>query len=107
MPFVCEARLEPTELRHGSITFDSWIEDAWDHYIEAGTAFATGHDVDGSCVLRLTGPGKLTAKPEIQSGEVIGAGIVVAYFAADGEDIPYGKPYCRVEYETPTNVGLK
>lgn len=98
MPFICKAVIEPSQLRAGSIIFDGWIENSWDRFVPKGTAFATGHDAEGPCQLILNGPGFLSTKPDLAVGDRITEGSVVAYFAADGESIPYGKPYCLVEY---------
>jgi hypothetical protein len=99
MPFTCQATIEPSQLRHGSIIFDQWLEEAWDRFVPAGTAFLRGHDADGNCIVKLTGPGFLSTKPKLKAGDAIRAGMIVAYFAANGEDIPYGQPDCSIEYE--------
>lgn len=99
MPFSCEAKLEREQLRQDSIIFDGWIDSAWGKFVSEGTAFARCHDGSGSCVLLLNGPGYLSSKPRLKAGDRLTAGMVVAYFNADGESIPYGKPYCLVAYK--------
>ena len=99
MPFSCEAKLEAGQLRDGAIIFDGWIDNVWGTFVPQGTAFARCHDENGPCSLLLTGPGLLSSKPNLKAGDHLVAGTIVAYFNADGESIPYGKPYCLVAYE--------
>ncbi len=63
-----------------------------------GTTFAQAHDSLGRCEIRLTGPGFLSTRPKLQPGDEIVVGTIVAYFSANGEDIPYGRPYCELVY---------
>ncbi len=98
MAFTCEAKILSGQLRDDSLVFDCWIEEAWSKYVVAGTAFAKAHDRQGNCVLNLTGPGFLTARPKLVAGDRISVGTLVAYFSADGEAIPYGRPYCTISY---------
>mgnify|MGYP003676478769 CR=1 FL=1 len=98
MPFVCNAEILPDQLRESTLFFDAWLDDVWESYVPAGTAFAIAHDSRGSCELCLAGPGFLSTRPKLQPGDEIRIGTIVAYFSADGEDIPYGRPYCDLLY---------
>lgn len=98
MPFACQAKIEPGQLRHAPLIFDHWIEEVWDRFVPTGTAFAVAHDIEGQCTINLNGPGFLSAKPSLEAGDPIQVGSIVAYFSADGESIPYGKPYCVINY---------
>lgn len=98
MPFSCKAEIIGDQIRERPLIFDAWIDSAWDRYVDAGTPFANAHDAHGDCLLRLTGPGFLSTKPHLRAGDEIAAGTIVAYFSADGEDIPYGRPYCTLDY---------
>jgi hypothetical protein len=99
MPFSCEAKLDAAQIRQDAIIFDGWIDDAWNKFVPPGTAFARCHDGNGPCLLLLNGAGYLSSKPKLKAGDRLVAGNTVAYFSADGESIPYGKPYCLVAYE--------
>lgn len=98
MPFSCKATIFPEQLREHSLVFVAWIDDAWDRYVDAGTPFAIARDSRGGCTLRLTGPGFLSTQPKLTPGDEIKGGTIVANFNADGEDIPYGRPYCTLDY---------
>lgn len=100
MGFSCKAIIESGQIRVDPLIFDAWVDAAWDSYVQAGTTFAVAHDSQGKCELRLRGPGFLSTKPKLTHGDVITVGTIVAYFAADGEDIPYGRSYCDLVYET-------
>jgi hypothetical protein len=100
MPFSCKAEILPEQLRGEVLIFDGWIEKSWHKYVAAGTPFARAHDSKGPCTLRLAGPGYLRAKPNWNPGDRISGGSIVAFFDADGEAIPYGHPYCQVEFES-------
>lgn len=98
MPFSCIAKLDPELFREDRLIFDAWIEGPWKQFVLGGTAFARVHDSRGSGELCLTGPGFLSSHREFEPDTVLQAGQVVAYFAANGEDIPYGQPYCYVRW---------
>lgn len=100
MPFSCEATILHGQLRGEDLTFDSWVEESWCKFVKAGTVFARAHDSRGSCKLALTGSGHLSSKPALKTGDRISEGSVVAYFNADGESIPYGRPYCTITFES-------
>ena len=97
MPFICEIRLEPEQLEHGPLVFDAWIDDAWDRYVPAGTAFAHVHDTQGACLMVLSGPGVLLTKSKFKKGDLIDDTTLIAHYQTDGEDIVYGEPACRIE----------
>ncbi len=98
MPFSCNATILPEQIREQPLVFVAWIDDAWNRFVDAGTPFANARDSLGGCVLRLTGPGFLSTKPQLKPGDEIKDGTIVAYFNADGEDIPYDRPYCTLDY---------
>jgi len=99
MPFSCHAVITVEQIREQPLIFDAWIDDAWDRFVDAGTAFAYAYDSRGRCTLRLSGPGFLSTRPTIVHGDPIFPGTIVAYFNANGEDIPYGRPYCTLDYD--------
>jgi len=99
MPFSCKVEILPEQLRGEDLIFDGWVEQSWQKYVVAGTPFAHAHDSKGPCTLRLAGPGYLRAKPNWNPGDRIIAGSIIAFFDANGEDIPYGRPYCQVDFD--------
>jgi hypothetical protein len=98
MPFTCEITLEPGQLQHGPLIFDAWIDQAWHRYVPEGTAFARAHDRRGQCVLEICGPGILSTKPDLKPDDRLDAGMLIARYQTDGEDIIYGRSACRITY---------
>jgi hypothetical protein len=66
--------------------------------IEANSVIAIIENNEGRSLLRNAGPGVLSGW-FICPGEAIAHGDQLARMLADGEDIPYGKPYLIVERE--------
>ena len=101
MPFTCKSVILDGQLRQAELVFDSWIDGVFTTYVPRGTAIAHAHDLLGPCVLRMAGPGVPSTKPKLVPGSIIATNTVVLYFSADGEHIPYGRPYCLLDYDTP------
>lgn len=98
MPFTCKSVTLDGQLREPELIFDEWIDEVFTTYVPRGAAFANAHDSLGRCVLRMAGPGVPSTKPNLIPGSPITVGTIVLYFAADGEDIPYNRPYCDLDY---------
>jgi hypothetical protein len=90
MPFSIKIDLGSEQ----SIVFEVWIEDCFGKYVPKGTGFARASGPDGPGVIVTNGPMFLSSHGSFVEGDTIAPGTYVAYGAADGEDIPYGKPYC-------------
>jgi hypothetical protein len=76
------------------ITFEGWIEDGLGRYVPKGTAFAKASGPTGPGLIVTNGPMFLSSGAPLRIGSRVVPGEVIAYGAANGEDIPYGKPYC-------------
>lgn len=46
----------------------------------------------------MGGPGVPTTKPNLMPSSSITVGTIVLYFAADGDDVPYNRPFCDLDY---------
>jgi|ERR1035441_4232255 hypothetical protein len=77
-----------------SITFEGWLEDSFGKYVPKGTAFAKANGPSGPGFIVTNGPMFLSSGAPLLLGSRVAPGEVIAYGAADGEDIPCGKPYC-------------
>jgi len=98
MPFICKSVILDGQLPEPKLTFDLWIDEVFTTYVPRGTAFANAHDSFGRCVLRMGGPGVPTTKPSLMPGSSITVGTIALYFAADGDDVPYNRPFCDLDY---------
>jgi hypothetical protein len=76
------------------ITFDGWLEDSFDKGIPKGTAFAKANSPSGPGFIITNFPVFLSSGATLTVGAIPSSGDVIAYGGANGEDIPYGKPYC-------------
>lgn len=76
------------------ITFEGWVEDIFGRYVPKGTAFAKASGPRGPGFIVTNGPMLLSSGASLTIGARLAPGEIIAYGAADGEDIPYGKPYC-------------
>ena len=76
------------------IIFEGWLEDVFGKYVRKGTAFAKASSPSGPGVIRTNGPMFLSSGAPLVLGSRIVPGEFIAAGAANGEDIPYGKPYC-------------
>lgn len=90
MPFSIEIHLGTEQ----PIIFENWLDAAFGKYVPKGTPFARAHGPNGPGTIVTNGPMVLSSKVDLVHGAKLEAGDCVAYGAAEGEEIPYGKPYC-------------
>lgn len=76
------------------VIFEKWLEPSFGKYVPKGTAFAMAHGPEGPGAIVTNGPMFLSSKVDLVVGMKLESGEVVAYGAAEGEEIPYGKPEC-------------
>ena len=97
MPFRYDVTLAGNNLREDKIILDAWEDKLWETCVKTGQVFAYGHDSKGLLKLRTNGPAFLSTRIAKLDQE-LGPNDTIAVFAADGEDIPYNKPYCIIDY---------
>ena len=76
------------------ITFGGWVENSFGRYVPKGTAFAQANGPSGPGFIVTNGPMFLSSGASLTIGSRVAPGEIIAHGAANGEDIPYGKPYC-------------
>jgi len=76
------------------LVFEGWIESAFAKYVPKGTPFAKASGRNESGLIVTNGPVVISSAEHLELGAIIEPGAVIAYGAADGEEIPYGRPYC-------------
>jgi hypothetical protein len=76
------------------IIFEGWLEDVFGKYVRKGTAFAKASSPTGPGFIVTNGPMFLSSGAPLVLGSRIVPGEFITAGAANGEDIPYGKPYC-------------
>ncbi len=76
------------------IVFEGWLDDALNKYVPKGTAFARASDPEGPGFIVTNGPMLISKKAPVAAGSTLKPGELIALGSAEGEEIPYGKPYC-------------
>lgn len=90
MPFSVKLNLGA----ESAITFEGWVHGSFGRYVPKGTAFAKASGPSGPGLVVTNGPVFLSSGASLTIGSQIAPGEIIAYGGANGEDIPYGKPYC-------------
>jgi hypothetical protein len=122
MPFTYKVTIKGNDLREDTIVLDSWVYQSFRTRLSRlsrfyrkylmpdgvivythdklmpGQVFAYAHDKLGKIKLLANGDAFLLKKIA-KTGQKICPDDTIAEFGADGENIPYGKPYCTVEYQ--------
>jgi hypothetical protein len=98
MPFFYDLKFP--ELEAGFVLTQQLVREGT--FIQANTEIALLRFTDRNVILRNAGRGVLSAW-HVQEGAPVQAGQAFARMNADGEDIPYGRPYLLVEI-TNTNL---
>jgi len=70
------------------VIFDGWIEENFGRPVARGTAFAKAMGPDGPGFVVTNGPMFVSSGAELTIGARVAPGEVIAYGAANGEDIP-------------------
>jgi hypothetical protein len=58
---------------------------------------------DQAAFIYSNSPGSPSTKGNLIEGDVITQDTIIAYFAANGEDIPYHKPYATIAIQEKIN----
>jgi hypothetical protein len=90
MPFSIRLHLGADQ----AVTFEGWLEDVFGKFVPKGTAFAKANISGRRGFITTHGPMFLSSRAPLFLGSVVAPGSYIAAGAANGEDIPYGKPYC-------------
>jgi hypothetical protein len=84
------------------VTFEGWMDGVFGKWVPTGTAFAKASLSGRKGFITTNGPMFLSTQAPLVLGAAVAPGAYIAAGAANGEDIPYGKPYCIfVLNETP------
>jgi len=85
------------------VVFEGWTESTFAKYVPKGTAFAKASNPQGPGFIVTNGPVFISSAEHLDLGATIAPGAVIAYGGANGEDIPYGRPYCVFVHEANTD----
>jgi len=85
------------------VVFEGWIEDAFGKYVPKGTAFGKASGPNGPGLIVTNRPVFISSAEHFECVSTIAPGVVIAYGGADGDQIPYGRPYCVFVQEADTD----
>lgn len=97
MPFVCKYQLNNGAIRgDDKIVFKRYLDESFGKYhkepIKIAEAFINGK----AAFIYSNSPGFPSTKGYLIEGDVITSDTIIGYFSADGEDIPYHRPYAII-----------
>jgi multidrug efflux pump subunit AcrA (membrane-fusion protein) len=92
MPFFYDLKFP--ELEAGFVLAEKLVREHT--FIQANTKIAVLRFADRNVTLRNAGPGVLSTW-HVPEGTPVKAGQAFARMDADGDDIPYGRPYLLIE----------
>ena len=81
------------------LVFQSWIDEVWTHYHKEKVAFAILKGHRGSGKAYTNGACALLEHAELKPDQVVRSDTLLGFAGADGESIPYGKPYSVFRYD--------
>ncbi len=76
------------------IFFSSWCDSVWGNFHTTPVKIAIVGVEEKEGIITTNGPCMPMKKGDLQPGDEITSNTVIGVAAADGENIPYDKPYC-------------
>lgn len=104
MPFKYDLSLGASVSSGAELTFESWVEDVWNRYHEEHVAFAILRGPRGLGKAYTNGVCALLEHAPLRKGDTVNSDTVLGIASADGESIPYGKPYSVFRYDDENGV---
>jgi|LakMenEpi03Aug12_release.lakeMendotaPanAssembly.Ray.scaffolds.fasta_scaffold356388_2 hypothetical protein len=99
MPFTCLFQLNNSAIdSNDEVIFDKYIEESFGAFqpdiVEIAKVMVNGKEafIVTNCTCFPSSKGDLVFGDRVVPASIVG------YFHADGEDIPYGKPYARIRF---------
>jgi len=97
MPFVCKYQLNNGAIRNDDqIVFKRYLDESFGKYHSEPVRIAEALLNDQAAFIYSNSPGLPSTNGDLIEGDVITPDTIIAYFAADGEDIPYHRPYATI-----------
>ena len=100
MPFVCIFKLNNGAIKESDeVVFVEFIEESFGKYQPAPIKIAKVVFNNKGAFIYSNSPCFPSSKGNIQPGDKLNSETKIAYFAANGEDIPYNRPYAIISFE--------
>ncbi len=97
MPFLCTYQLNNGAIKNDDqIVFKRYLYESFGKYHREPVKIAEALLNDQTAFIYSNSPGFPSTKGDLIEGDIITPDTIIAYFSADGEDIPYHKPYATI-----------
>ncbi|MEO6852182.1 MAG: hypothetical protein ABI203_01725 [Mucilaginibacter sp.] len=97
MPFVCQYQLNNGAIESDDkIIFKRYLDESFGKYHEEPIKIAEALLNGKAAFVYSSSPGFPSTKGNLIEGDVITPDTIIGYFAANGEDIPYSRPYATI-----------
>jgi hypothetical protein len=98
MPFTCIFKLNNGAIKESDeVIFLEFIEASFGKFHNAKVKIAKVRLNNNLAFIYSNSPCFPSTKGKLKTGNKITSETIIGYFAADGEDIPYGQPYAIIE----------
>jgi hypothetical protein len=91
MPFSLKLTFEDDD----PVTFRGWLEGSFGEKLVEDSPFAEADRNGVAGFIVVNGPMILLERADIKSNTVVTKGTFLTEAAAEGDEIPYGQPFCR------------
>jgi len=100
MPFSCIFQLNNGAInKDDEVIFEEFIDSAFDKYEDFPTKIANVLINGEKAFIYTNCSCYISSKGDIKKGDKLDENTKIGYFAANGEDIPYNKPYATIRPE--------
>ncbi len=100
MPFICTFQLNNGAISaNDEVVFKQYIDGSFGAYHSHNVPIAEVVVNGRSAFIYSNGPGFPSTPGKLEPGDLITPETKIAYFAADGDDIPYGRPYAVIHFD--------
>jgi hypothetical protein len=100
MPFICTYKLNNGAIQESDeVVFQRYVDESFGKYNTERVKIAEVLYNKEPAFIYSNSPGFASTKGALKIGEEITPETKIAYFAADGEDIPYERPYAIISFE--------
>ncbi|MFT3824088.1 MAG: hypothetical protein QM731_09210 [Chitinophagaceae bacterium] len=100
MPFICTYQLNNGAIQPSDeVVFIEFTDTSFGMYQATPVKIAKVLFNGQPAYIYSNSPGFPSSKGNLHPGDKINAETPIAYFSADGEDIPYNKPYAVIGFE--------
>jgi hypothetical protein len=100
MPFTCKFQLNNGAIKKTDVViFIAFIESSFGTFFKENTKIAKILFNEEPAFISSNSPCFPSTKGKLVNGDQINEQTILGYFSADGEDIPYDRPYAIIEFE--------